>query len=83
MLQKLLNKLIRSSASQTKYLMALMGLSVAIVLILSAVQLQANFYELLNGKTIKTVLQTFWLLIKRLPMKMLVQVGCQTLQLLI
>lgn len=50
MLQKLLNQLIRSSAGQARFVMALIGLSVAILLLLSAVQLQVNFYQLLHAK---------------------------------
>lgn len=50
MLDQLLKKLIRNAAGQTKLLLAIMGLSIAIILILSAVQLQSNYYELLNGK---------------------------------
>ena len=66
MLQKLLNKLIRNSASQTKFVMALIGLSVAIVLILSAVQLQANYYELLNGKNNQDSIANFLVVNKAL-----------------
>ena len=50
MLNQLLKKLIRNSAGQTKFVLAVIGLSIALILILSAVQLQSNYYELLNGK---------------------------------
>lgn len=50
MLNKLLKKLIKNSAGKTRFLMALIGMSVAIFLILSAVQLQVNYLELLNAK---------------------------------
>jgi hypothetical protein len=50
MLDQLLKKLIRNSAGQAKFLLALVGLSTALILILSAIQLQSNYYELLNGK---------------------------------
>ena len=50
MLNKLLSKLIKNSAGKTRFLMALVGMSVAIFLILSAVQLQANYYQLLHAK---------------------------------
>ncbi|OYZ51123.1 MAG: hypothetical protein B7Y15_06900, partial [Bacteroidetes bacterium 24-39-8] len=50
MLNKLLKKLIKNSAGKTRFLMALVGMSVAIFLILSAVQLQVNYHELLNAK---------------------------------
>jgi hypothetical protein len=50
MLNKLLSKLIRNSAGQARFVMALLGLSVAILLLLSAVQLQVNYYQLLHAK---------------------------------
>jgi hypothetical protein len=50
MLNKLLSKLIKNSAGKTRFLMALVGMSVAIFLILSAVQLQVNYYQLLHAK---------------------------------
>ncbi len=50
MLDQLLKKLIKNSAGQTKLVLAVIGLSIALILILSAVQLQSNYYELLNGK---------------------------------
>ncbi len=50
MLHTLLSKLIKNSAGKTRFLMALVGMSVAIFLILSAVQLQVNYYQLLHAK---------------------------------
>ncbi len=50
MLHTLLRKLIKNSAGKTRFLMALVGMSVAIFLILSAVQLQVNYYQLLHAK---------------------------------
>ncbi len=50
MLNKLLSKLIKNSAGKTRFLMALVGMSIAIFLILSAVQLQVNYYQLLHAK---------------------------------
>lgn len=50
MLHQLLSKLIKNSAGKTRFLMALVGMSVAIFLILSAVQLQVNYYQLLHAK---------------------------------
>jgi hypothetical protein len=51
MLNLLLKKLIRTSTGRTRFILAVVGLSVALLLILSAVQIQANYNELLYGKT--------------------------------
>ncbi len=51
MLNNLLKKLITGGAGRSRFVMAVVGLSVAMVLILSAVQLQANYNDLLHGKS--------------------------------
>lgn len=51
MLNILLKKLIRTASGRTRFVMAIIGLSVALLLILSAVQIQANYNDLLNGKS--------------------------------
>ncbi len=51
MLFTLLKKIIKTSAGRTRFIMAFMGLSVALLLILSAIQIQANYNDLLQGKT--------------------------------
>jgi hypothetical protein len=51
MLNQLLRKLIRTSAGHTRFILAVVGLSVALLLILSAVQIQADYNDLLYGKT--------------------------------
>jgi hypothetical protein len=51
MLNELLKKLIRTSAGRIRFILAVVGLSVALLLILSAVQIQANYYQLLHSKT--------------------------------
>lgn len=51
MLNNLLKKLITTGAGRTRFVMAIIGLSVAMILILSAVQLQANYNDLLHSKT--------------------------------
>lgn len=66
MLQQLLKKLIKNSAGQTKFVMALIGLSVAIVLILSAVQLQSNYFELLHSKNNQDSIANFLVINKAL-----------------
>jgi hypothetical protein len=49
-LSVLLKKIIRSGTGRSRYLMAMTGLSIAIILILAAVQLQANYQDLLYSK---------------------------------
>jgi hypothetical protein len=66
MLDQLLKKLIRNSAGQTKFLLAVIGLSAAILLILSAVQLQSNYYELLDGKKNQDSIANFLVINKSL-----------------
>lgn len=49
-LNVLLKKIIRSGTGRSRYLMAMTGLSIAIILILAAVQLQADYQDLLYSK---------------------------------
>lgn len=65
-LNALLKKLIRSGAGRKRYFMAVTGLSVAILLILSAVQLQANYQELLHSKNNKDSIANFLVINKTL-----------------
>jgi hypothetical protein len=51
MLNNLLKKLIRTGAQQSRSTMALVGLFIALLLILSAVQIQSNYHDLLYSKT--------------------------------
>lgn len=51
MLFTLLKKIIKTSAGRLRFILAFVGLSIALVLILAAIQLQANYNDLLNGKT--------------------------------
>lgn len=51
MLFSLLKKIIKTSAGKTKFIMAFVGLSVALLLILLAIQIQANYNQLLHGKS--------------------------------
>ncbi len=66
MLDQLLKKLIRNAAGQTKFVLAVIGLSTALILILSAVQLQSNYYELLNGKNNQDSIANFLVVNKSL-----------------
>lgn len=47
----LLKKLIKTSAGRSRFILAILGLSIALFLILSAVQIQANYDDLLHNKT--------------------------------
>lgn len=51
MLNNLLQKLIKTGSGRTRFVMAVMGLSIAMILILCAVQLAANYNDLLYSKT--------------------------------
>lgn len=51
MLNQLLKKLIRTGSGRTRFILAVVGLSVALLLILCAVQLQSNYNDLLHSKT--------------------------------
>lgn len=51
MLDSLLKKLIKTSAGRTRFILAVTGMSVALLLILSSVQLQRNYNDLLHSKT--------------------------------
>jgi hypothetical protein len=66
MLDQLLKKLIKNAAGQTKFILAVIGLSTALLLILSAVQLQSNYYELLNGKKNQDSIANFLVINKSL-----------------
>jgi hypothetical protein len=59
MLNLLLKKLIRTSSGRTRFILAVVGLSVALLLILSAVQIQANYNDLLHNKTNKDSIANF------------------------
>jgi hypothetical protein len=51
MLNQLLKKIIRTGVGRGRYIMAGIGLSIALLLILSAVQIQVNYNELLYGSS--------------------------------
>lgn len=51
MLFTLLKKIIKTSSGRTRFALAFIGLSIALLLILAAIQIQANYNDLLNGKT--------------------------------
>lgn len=55
----LLKKLIKTGAGRTKFAMAIIGLSVALLLILASVQIQMNYNELLRGNDNKDSIANF------------------------
>lgn len=63
-LNSLLKKLIRTATGRTRYAMAIIGLSIALLLILAAVQIQVNYTELLQGKQNKDSVANFLVLNK-------------------
>src|SRR3954469_9461717 len=65
MLNDLLKKLIKSGSGRIRYVMAIAGLSIALVLILSAVQLQANYDELLHSKSNQDSIANFLVISKK------------------
>src|SRR6266542_3155014 len=69
MLNLLLQKLIRTSSGRTRFILAVVGLSVALLLILSAVQLQANYNDLLHSKTNQDSIANFLVLNKKVSDK--------------
>jgi hypothetical protein len=60
----LLKKLIRTAAGRKRSVLAFIGLSVAMLLILAAVQIQANYNDLLHSKTNQDSIANFLVLNK-------------------
>jgi hypothetical protein len=65
-LNQLLKKLIRSGTGRKSFVTAVIGLSVAMLLILTAVQIQADYNELLVGKSNRDSIANFLVLNKSL-----------------
>ncbi len=63
-LNLLLKKLIRTGAGRKRFFMAFVGLSVAMILILAAVQIQTNYNELLHSKSNQDSIANFLVLNK-------------------
>ncbi len=66
LLNALLKKLIRTGTGRRRFFMAFIGLSVAMLLILSAVQIQANYNDLLHSKSNQDSVANFLVLNKEL-----------------
>ncbi len=69
MLNNLLKKLIKTGAGRTRFALAVVGLSVALLLILSAVQIQMNYNDLLNGKSNQDSIANFLVINKSVTNK--------------
>jgi hypothetical protein len=65
-LNRLLKKLIRTGTGRKRFFMAFIGLSAAMLLILSAVQIQANYDDLLHSKSNQDSVANFLVLNKEL-----------------
>lgn len=65
MLNTLLQKLIKAGAGRSRFVMAVAGLSVALLLILGAVQLQVNYNSLLYGKNNQDSVANFLVINKK------------------
>lgn len=65
-LQRLLKKLIRTGAGHNRFALAIVGLSVAMLLILASVQIQSNYNDLLHSKTNQDSIANFLVLNKTL-----------------
>jgi hypothetical protein len=59
MLNQLLKKIIRTGVGRARFVMASVGLTIAMLLILSAVQIQADYNELLYGKSNRDSIANF------------------------
>lgn len=65
MLFQLLKKLIKTASGRSRFIMAVLGLSVALTLILAGIQLQSNYDQLLHGKNNQDSIANFLVVNKR------------------
>ncbi len=63
-LNQLLKKIIRTGVGRSRFIMAGIGLAIAMLLILSAVQIQVNYNELLYGKSNQDSIANFLVVAK-------------------
>lgn len=66
MFNNLLQKIIRKGVGKSRFVMAGAGLSIALLLMLSAVQIQVNYRELLYGKTNQDSIANFLVINKKI-----------------
>ena len=59
MLNILLKKIIKTGAGRFRYVLAMVGLTVALLLILAAIQLQSNYWQLLHGNNAQDSIANF------------------------
>jgi len=59
MLNILLKKIIKKGAGRFRYVLAMIGLTVALLLILAAIQLQSNYHQLLHGNNAQDSIANF------------------------
>ncbi|MCX6210785.1 MAG: hypothetical protein NTZ59_15100 [Bacteroidetes bacterium] len=78
MFNTLLKKLIKAAGGRVKMMMAIIGLSVATLLILFSVQLQANYYDLLNAKNNQDSITNFLVINKVLNNETIGNTGITT-----
>ena len=64
MLNQILKKIIRTGVGRARFLMAGIGFTIAMLLILSAVQIQVNYNELLYGKSNQDTIANFLVVAK-------------------
>jgi len=77
MFNSLLKKVIRTASGRIRFIMAIIGLSIALLLIFSAVQIEMNYHDLLEGKTNQDSVANFLVINKVLNSKTF---GSTTLQ---
>jgi len=77
MFNSLLKKIIHTASGRTRFVMAIIGLSVALLLIFAAVQIEVNYHDLLQGKTNQDSVANFLVVNKVLNSK---TIGTTTLQ---
>ena len=65
-LNKILKKLIIDGTGRSRYLLSVIGLSMAVLLMLTAVQLQSNYHDLLTAKSNQDSIANFLVLNKSL-----------------
>lgn len=65
-LHSLLKKIIRSSTGRTRFLLGIAGLSLAVLLLLTSVQIQSNYNYLLNNKNNRDSIANFLVINKQL-----------------
>lgn len=74
-LPSLLKKLIKTSAGRSRFILAILGLSIALFLILAAVQIQANYDDLLHNKTNQDSIANFLVINKDITSETIGQTG--------